>query len=388
VNRRLKKILAKMQRSAALKRNVKSLRFPTLTRPLFDAPILPTRRHDNAMVFQDALLERICTAYIAAEDAAGEDDIWTELTAENAGFIKALTSRDFATLRTYFSQLFSGPLLFGMGHTDLFLTAKSPYDPNYFSFRCRDTILSLAEALAVKTLPSNQQTSFDDYVASTNGDLAPYIEKIEAELGHTITAPPVGQPPVAEVGPYLVSPDSIRHAYVPYRLRQLGFQANACIMEIGGGFGNVARYAFLQGFRDYSIVDIPYVNAIQAAFLAGAIGEENIALYGETPNTAVKILPSTRKQALPEKLELALNMDSLPEINYEESSDYIRLVKARSKFFFSVNQEAEKTHKGKIEQYCVPDLIRKEGGFTRLHRHPYWMEQGYAEELFAIDTAT
>jgi len=323
-------------------------------------------------------------AFQRAHDSHHDEDIWTELTANNNGFTDALRSKDFGHLRNDFTNLFHGPLLFGMGHTDIFLTERSPYNPQYFSLRCRDSILALSEALGLKPLTSNQQTSFDDYLKATNGDLEEFVEKIEKYLGFSVTAPAVGRPPVAEIGRFRVSPDSVRHAYVMHRVKELGFKPSSSILEIGGGFGNVARYAYLEGFRNYTIVDIPYVTAIQAAFLSATVGASNVAVFGEEIDAALTIHPSTQKELLSKPLDLAINMDSLPEINTDEALDYLALVRSKAKFFLSINQEAQKTHRGKIKQNSVPELIEIAGGFKRLHRHPYWMEQGYAEELYEV----
>lgn len=382
MNKRYKKLIRKV----TMYRNVHTMRFPTLTRLYFDTPNLPTHFGDNRYYFSETILDRICNAFKLSDAVGKQEDIWTELTASNADFIQALRGKDFHFLRTSFSNLFHGPLLFGMGHTDIFLTKKCPYDHRYFSLRCRDTILALAEALAIKPLTSNQQTPIDDYIISQNADLEEYIEKIEDVLGHSIQAPEIGKPPIAKIGNYHVSPDSVRHAYVMYRVKQLGYHERHHILEIGGGFGNVARYAFLHGFRNYTIIDNPYVAAIQAAYLAATVGEDNIALFGEDQTGAIKIYPSTQKDKFPKKLDLAINMDSLPEINMKESLDYLRFINANGSHFLSINQEAQQTHKGTIKQYSVPELVRMTASFERLHRHPYWMEQGYAEEYYAVKT--
>lgn len=365
-------------------RNLKFIRFPTLTRIFLDAPALPTKIHGHDYDYSDETLNRICLAFERASDAAAGEDVWTGLATSNAGFIEALNSHDYAYLRDAFGKLFHGSLTEGMAHTAVFLSPKSPYDLRYFTLRCRDATLALAEALAIKGLASNQQTSLAAYRASTNCDLQSHLEKIEEVLGHTVAAPPVGRPPVAVVGGHVVSPDSLRHAYVMYRVKQLGFVPESAILEIGGGFGNVARYAFLQGFRDYTIIDIPYVAAIQAAFLAATVGAENISLFGEPATAAIKIVPSTKKGELDRNYNLTINMDSIPEINEAESRDYLAMIRAKSDYFLSINQEAEKLHNKTITQQSVPKLVGNDVGFSRAHRHPYWMEQGYAEELYKI----
>ena len=170
---------------------------------------------------------------------------------------------------------------------------------------------------------------------------------------------------------------------MPYRLKQLGFGSDTKILEIGGGYGCVARFAYLQGFRNYTIVDLPYVNAIQAAFLSAAIGESEVSCYGENA-APIKIRPCTQKDSLEDKYDLVINMDSLPEINADEAISYLEKIKSSAKFFLSINQEAKKLHKKTIAQHSVPDLIEKVGGFKRVYRYPYWLEEGYAEELYEV----
>jgi putative sugar O-methyltransferase len=378
----IKKRFLKMKKNSLYRRNIKMLRFPIIMHPLFDAPPLKMEFLRGEVNYNDAELDRICTAYKKAKAGKGSEDIWTELVDSNARFVESLERKDFSSLRHIFLNLFHGPLLYGMGHTDVFMTERSPYDKNFLSWRIRDSIISLAEALAVKPVSSTQQTVLAEYMEATNCDLASYIEKIEAALGHSVSAPDVGKPGAAIIGKHVISPDSIRHAYVMYRIKQLGFNERSSLLEIGGGFGNVARYAYLQGFRDYTIIDLPHVGAIQAAFLFATIGSDNVALFGEDKIAPVKILRADHKDALKIGYDLVLNMDSLPEINLTEATEYIKMARAKAKYFLSINQEAQKMHRGKIPQHAVSKIVDNMGGFKRLHRNIYWMEQGYVEELY------
>ncbi len=361
-------------------RNARFVRFPTLTHMMFDPPRLRTKRLDQVCVLSDDFLRRLCRAYQAAELSANPD-IWENLAGQSASFRAALQSSDLGLLREQFSDLFGGTALWGMAHTARFLQSDSPYGTDYFPLRCRDALLALAEALAVRGLTSNQQTPWGDYADGLNGDLAPLLAEVEAALGHSIEPPSLGGPPVAEAGKWHLNPDAIRHAYIMYRIQQLGIANDAAILEIGGGFGCVARYAYLRGFRNYTIIDLPFANAIQAAFLADDLGEDIVSLHGEEPSAPIRIVPSTAKETLAASYELVVNMDSLPEI--AEAGDYVKLIQHRAKLFLSVNQEANRNWKG-FQQCVVPRLLAEIGGFKRLSRHPYWMEQGYAEELYSI----
>jgi len=382
----IKRRLLKAKKDNLYRRNIKMLRFPSLMHPFFNPPVFKMEFLKSEINYTDAELDRICTAFKREKEVKKTEDIWTELIDSNTDFVESLEKKDFSSLRQIFSNLFHGPLLVGMGHTDVFMTEKSPHDKNFLSLRIRDNILSLAESLAeslaVKPVTSAHQTKLSDYMDATNCDLAPYIEKIEAALGHSISVPDVGKPPVTTIGKYKVSPDSIRHAYIMHRVKQLGFNERSAILEIGGGFGTVARYAYLQGLRDYTIIDLPHVAAIQAAFLFATIGSDKVALAGEGKDAPIKIVRADHKDALKANYDLVLNMDSLPEINLDEATEYIKMARTKAKYFLSVNQEAQKLHRGKIPQHAVPKIVHDVGGVKLLHRSIYWMEQGYVEELY------
>lgn len=310
--------------------------------------------------------------------------MWSEIEYGNASFIAALESDDTRLLSEFSKNLFSDRTLYGMAHVQSFVSGrKTLYPKPYFSLRIRDGVLSLAEALAINGLPSNQQTSKKDYIAYLNQDLTGMIAEIETRLGYSIEAPSVGCPPVWNIGGRPFNPDFIRHAYVMHRVRQLGFTPGDAILEIGGGYGCVARFAFLCGFSDYTIVDLPYVNAIQMLFLGATIGVENVSGFGEAP-ARVRLVPSHRKDVVGGRsYDLALNMDSLPEMERTEALEYLQIVDSTARYFLSINQEAQKVHGSKGAQMFVSDTIAKQGSMQLMNWHKYWMEQGYTEEYYS-----
>lgn len=367
-------------------RSYRYVMFPTLTRPMVGVAAMAGEIAGNDPVLGDEFLSRVQRAYRAAiaDYRVNDGSMWSEIEHGNAAFIAALESDRPEDLRSYSQNLFAGRLMTGMAHIQSFVTGrKTLYPKPYFALRIRDGILSLAEALAINGLPSNQQTAWPDYVAYLNQDLAGTITEIEARLGYAIEAPAVGCPPVCRIAGRPFNPDFIRHAYMMHRVRQLGFAADDPILEIGGGYGCVARFAFLSGFRDYTIIDLPYVNAIQMLFLGAAIGVENVSGFGEAP-ARVRLVPSHRKDLVAEgTYGLAINMDSLPEMARDEAVDYLGIVAAKARNFLSINQEAQKVHGAKGGQLFVNRLIRDMGSMRLLHRHKYWMEQGYTEEYYS-----
>ena len=159
-------------------------------------------------------------------------------------------------------------------------------------------------------------------------------------------------------------------------------------LEIGGGFGAVSRYGHMRGFADITIIDLPFANAVQAGFLAATLGEDKVRFHTEADRESsgkVTLWPSTRKASLTRNFALAINMDSLPEINAEEAQAYLDLIRDQADAFWSVNQEAEKETKGGMKQNRVSAMADAMTEFHRKHRHPYWLEQGYVEELYRIN---
>ena len=341
--------------------------------------------------FSEAFLQDVCTAFTQAQHDTREHDVWSEISGHSAQFEAAMRAHDLEAVEKWLATMFQSNLLIGMAHCAIMLTDKSPYGKAYFGTRVRDSLLALAEALAIKGIESNHQTSFAEHLRLTNGDLSPLVDRIEDVLGHSIKPVDFGQPAVADMNGQMLNPDYLRHAYAMYRIETLGFSKTKPILEIGGGFGCVTRYGIVRGFKDLTIIDLPFANAVQAGFIAGTEGEDVVQFHQQVSGKAksgqsgkVILWPSTKKDQLSRKFELAINMDSLPEINRDEALSYLKLLKKKAKYFWSVNQEAEKTTSGGMKQNRVSQLVDEIGGFRRLHRHPYWMEQGYVEELYEI----
>ncbi len=329
----------------------------------------------------DGFLRRVCAAYKRAS-VPSEADIWSDLQGYSRGLREALAADDIGALRAQLSDLFGvESALTGMAHSERFFRAKGSYPANFLAVRCRDALLSLAEAIGARPVSSNLQTSWRDYLRLNREPLDTLLADVELKLGHSLAPPALGGPPVIACGKRTLNPDSLRHGYVAHRIEQLGVAKNSAILEIGGGFGTVARYALMRGFTDYTIIDLPFVCAIQAAFVADSFGEDSVELFGETNAARVKLLPSSAKGDLRDDYTLVLNVDSLPEI--AEAADYIALIARVTPWFLSINQEASNARTG-FKQNVVARMCDGDAAFSRRSRHIYWMEQGYVEELYSV----
>ena len=162
---------------------------------------------------------------------------------------------------------------------------------------------------------------------------------------------------------------AVHAIYQAARLHHLSNGRGRCI-EIGAGMGRTAYYAHRLGLTDYTIVDLPVGLVGQAAFLAGALGEEKVVLPGETGD-GVKLRPPQWIRSTRETFDIALNVDSMTEMSAEYAREYIELVRYNCKIFLSINHEAN--------DFAVRELA---DGMA-LSRHLYPLRDGYVEE-FAV----
>jgi hypothetical protein len=72
------------------------------------------------------------------------------------------------------------------------------------------------------------------------------------------------------------------------------------------------------------------------------------------------------------RYDLVVNVDSLTEVGRGVAEDYLRWIMKNSRRFWSVNHEAN--------MFTVNELLKEFPGAT-VERFPYWMRNGYAEEI-------
>jgi hypothetical protein len=158
----------------------------------------------------------------------------------------------------------------------------------------------------------------------------------------------------------------VHAAYCAYRVRQL---SGGPIVEIGAGLGHLARYAFLMGLRDYTIVDLPLTNVAQGYFLMRTLGENAVTLEGEPVRPgAIRVLSPAHLDA-GEHYDLVVNVDSFTEMGHEIAQRYLAWGIAHAPRIWSVNHEGN--------PFTVAELAAN----CRVERFPYWMRRGYVEEL-------
>lgn len=347
---------------------------------LFDAPRPEIKKTSRSIEVDSALVARLLQNYrVLTRDFGKEFAIWPDV----APLHRALEAGDADDLAAQFGGLFQGNLLLGMGHAETLYFGERVWRPGFQELRMTDTLLALGEALGVVPMPNHAQMKITEYVDVMHTDQDALFGQIEADLGFSLEMPLVGNPPVFNLNGVETNADMVRHAYVANRIRQLGLRPYDAILELGGGFGSLGLLAHRAGFHDYTIIDLPVVGAIQTFFLGSALGSDKVSGYGEG-RAPMRILPPPCIRAIPDKsLALTINMDSMPEIPRAEAMDYLREIRRTSRQFLSINQEASAPHEVRSErQTIVADMVQEVGGFERVYRFPYWIIEGYVEELY------
>ncbi len=219
-------------------------------------------------------------------------------------------------------------------------------------------------------------------------DQSVLVDNIEATLGHPIAFP------AAFDGLYGLSiRENVLHGrdlqalYAALRTIEASDQAAPTILEIGGGFGKVAQFAWLRGVRRYTIIDLPTVSAMQYFYLRRTLPEAKISLGSgdeRVERDGISLVFAPRpSENLELSADIALNCDSFPEMGDAVCRDYFRRIPLWAPLLLSINQEANREIRGPNDRQSVVGTLLPEFGFQRRYRFRSWVRRGYVEELWS-----
>ncbi len=150
------------------------------------------------------------------------------------------------------------------------------------------------------------------------------------------------------------------------------------VLEIGAGSGRTAYHARKLGLRDYTIVDLPLTNVAQANFLGRALDPSLLVLSGEdhdaSQNDRIRIFGPSWLDRSSETFDIALNADSITEMDPRHATAYFEKLASRADVFISINHEAN--------TFSAKDLPLFAGVSHKPLRYPYWLDDSYVEETF------
>ena len=221
----------------------------------------------------------------------------------------------------------------------------------------RRALIVLADSIGAVRLPCE----YPDTERPSNEDLVTAIEKV---IGRVSFPNPYPDELGLATSKGIASGRAIQAIYQAWRIGTLG---RGRIVEIGAGLGRTAYYAFRAGFTHYTIVDLPFTCLSSAYFLGRTLGEDNVSFAGERAR-GVRFMTPGEFTGGREDYWLAVNIDSLTELDKASATRYVRAIRRQAKHFLSINHESNK--------FLVGDLI---AGGTR---HLYPFRRGYAEQVF------
>lgn len=215
----------------------------------------------------------------------------------------------------------------------------------------------------------------------TNSDI---LERIERKIGFKINLPSfIGNRDVDmfETKYGIITDRHCYYLWVLKKIIELCPDRNSSIIEIGAGLGILGYYLDKAGYKDYTIIDLAYTNACQTYFLARNLPERNIIISGDVEDPfdkrhrdSLKILHSTDFKNVPKnRFSIMVNTDSLPEMKIEESTKYIKSNCAP--MLLSINHE--------VNDYSVNEITNPY--YSLKYRYPFWLRDGYVEELYVCN---
>jgi hypothetical protein len=321
------------------------------------------------------------------------DDLWKDLKqGKHREFIQLLAQNDPGALAAHLCNMSRHDITHGMaqGH-DLYQAIRSDKSVhNRFASYYIERLVRLGETLGCLPYENPESGKWGENLYT---DIDELMRRIEAVTGIDVTPPRISgglYGIVSSKGSFQIR--DITSLYTAWRIRQiLKHHQSPSICEIGAGTGRTAYYCHKLGITKVTIFDLPYVCVLSGYYLLKGLPDAPIQLYGEPAHPAsdaINILPYWCVKTVPDNaFDLTLNQDSFPEIDRETVLEYLRQIRRHTKqYFLSINQEGQAPQTGTQNlQLVISHLVGDLGNtYARVYRFPYWVREGYVEELFQI----
>lgn len=248
-------------------------------------------------------------------------------------------------------------------------------------------LVKLAEALGISGMSNPEaDAAFAKHVPSrTNVDgltADQILDQIQTRLPFPIRFPPFsGNCTMGLATRYGVTSNRhIFYLWVLKRIREICPDPHTAILELGAGFGVLGYYLDQVGYRDYTTIDLALINACQAYFLSRNLPERNLILSGDVANPfdpghrdSIKLLHASDFVDVPTgRFGIMINMDGLTEMGIAEATKYVQHDCAP--MLLSINHE--------VNEFRVADIAQNR---KLKSRYPFWLRDGYVEELYVRD---
>jgi hypothetical protein len=323
------------------------------------------------------LISRIIHAYgqaAAVFEGHGESQ-WASINERSSDLHRALLKGDAAGVAMQLRNPAGNDLLCGFDEaTQTIYSAHKASDAGAraaWGSSAHKRLIRLAEAVGAIPVWLQSVNRTDDRDLSIEA----LLSKLDAALGFEVDFP---NPYPDEFGLRssrgLINHRAIFAIYQAWRL-SAWVSGHTRVLEIGAGSGRTAYYAWKLGLRDYTIVDLPLTNVAQANFLGRVLDPAYIALSGEASHAdQIRIFGPAWFHNSSERFDVALNADSITEIDCRNAAAYFAKIATHADVLVSINHEAN--------SFRAADLPTFVGTLTKPMRFPYWLDDGYVEEIF------
>jgi hypothetical protein len=251
---------------------------------------------------------------------------------------------------------------------------RDPVKRERHARHCKDMLVRLAEAIGAISLENPEGGQWGRNMTLTTADL---VSAIEERVGVALPLPDVhyGYCGLRVDGGF-ISASGLTAYYCAFRAMQLTrLMQRPRMVEIGGGLGYLARFAFLMGCRDFTILDLPLTNLCQAYYLLRTVGPDRVVLAGEAArsgDSVIRVLPPNTFDEL-ESVDLVVNVDGITEYGEDIALTYLQKICRLTPVMMSVNHE--------VNAYRFRDLVMRACAVRSFQRFPYWLRNGYVEEI-------
>jgi putative sugar O-methyltransferase len=275
----------------------------------------------------DALLERICTAYIiavkqqqSAPSAYQATQWWQQVRRGSLGpVIRALLTRDIRTLRGMYRNFFRDPCSSGL------LGAPYGMSKAYFREKIKD--------VHRRFYLSHVLYRFDYWNAQTDGRFAL----------RDLAGPGIGNPFGVLIDGTHINVGAEYAHYCAHRIDSMLAPEFATVAEIGGGFGGMAYYLLRDRANvTYFDFDVPESIALTSYYLIKAFPNLKFLLYGEAALTKktiaqadVVLLPVFELESMPgESIDITFSSHAMSDVSPGAMVEYLKHIDRMTKDFF------------------------------------------------------
>jgi putative sugar O-methyltransferase len=338
----------------------------------------------SAFTDDTELVSRILSAYkyaVSAFDGHG-DSMWADIARRSDGLHSELLKGQIDAVAGQLRYPVTNDLLLGFDETN---------KTHYSAHKARDKpareawgrlihyrLIRLAEALSAIRVWYPESPHLD--LNSRDISIEFLFKALDEKFGFEVDFP---NPYPGEFGLKttrgIVDHRALFAIYQAWRLSTFASKnGRTRVLEIGAGTGRTAYYARKFGLFDYTIVDLPLANVAQANFLGRLLDPSLLVLSNEEDDASrydrIRIFGPRWFSESSERFDVVLNADSLTEIDRTQAAAYFMTIARRADVFVSINHE--------VNSFRVCDLPLLAGIPTRFSKYPFWLRDGYVEELF------